>query len=365
MTRPAAAQTRSAPDRRVSLTPVAVALLPIGFVSRPGDDALYVVEKPGRVRALRGGLLAPELVLDITGRVSFEIERGLLSIAFADRDPTKMWVVYTARSGTWTLSEFAFVDGRADAASERILLTIPKRTNVHHGGALVFDEEGLLLISIGDGGPNGDPANKAQRLDVLEGKVLRIDPFTRTGSLPYGIPPTNPFAASAPRATPRAEIVAYGLRNPWRMTHDPVTGSVWIGDVGQSRFEEINVLRLGPKAVNFGWRFREGAAAFSGERPPGVVDPVHSYAHAKGRCAVVMGPVYRGTRLAGLTGAALFGDFCSGEIRALVPDQSATTYAAVSLGAKTPELASFGTDWSGEVYVVSKSGTISRLDPPR
>ena len=349
----------------LQLTAVAKAQLPIGFVSRPGTDLLYVVEKPGRIRLLRNGLLDPDPVLDISDRVSFLVERGLLSVAFTAKDPSKLWVVYTDRAGTWRLSEFPLVNERADRAAERNLIAIAKKTNIHHGGALAFDAEGRLYVSVGDGGPAGDPANKAQRLNVLEGKILRIDPLGRTGSLPYAIPQDNPFATPSLAAVPpRPEIIAYGLRNPWRMTLDAATGQVWIGDVGQSRTEELDVFSPASQAVNFGWRLREGFDSFRGARPPGSVEPVFAYPHASGRCAVIAGPVYRGTRIDGLQGWALFGDFCSGEVRALVPtDAGRSQFRVVDLALKTTELASFGVDSSGELYVVSKTGTIFRIDP--
>ena len=155
----------------IRLTAVAKAQLPIALVAGPRDEVLYIVEKPGRIRALRDGLLDPVPVLDISERVSFAIERGLLSVAFSPKDPTKLWVVYTDRAGTWRLSEFPFIGGRADAAAERNLISIKKSTSIHHGGSLAFDADGRLYISVGDGGPGGDPTNKAQRLDVLEAEV--------------------------------------------------------------------------------------------------------------------------------------------------------------------------------------------------
>jgi glucose/arabinose dehydrogenase len=221
------------------------------------------------------------------------------------------------------------------------------------------------LIGIGDGGGSGDPQNNAQRPDVLLGKVLRIIPDV-TGGKPYGIPKDNPFysASNTPQLSgnqkpPRQEVFAYGLRNPWRISVDLATGDVWVPDVGQSSFEEINRIGKGTVAPNFGWRNREGKSGYkNGARPDGALDPVYDYPHADGRCAVVGGFVYHGKALASLSGWYLFADVCSGQIMALDPRNK---WRATSLGAVLTYPTAFAEGPDGEPWLMSFEGPIGRL----
>jgi glucose/arabinose dehydrogenase len=356
---------------RVRLTAVAVANQPVGVVTRSGDAALYVIEKAGKIRVIRDGVLAPDPVIDLSTRVSSVNENGMLGLAFpAGPDAGSLAVLYLLYVDTnrnLTVSEFPFDGTQADATRERVLLRLTKRTDEHNAGTLLTTPDGLLWIAVGDGGPAGDPQNNAQRLDRLFGKVLRIDPRTPSDGLPYSIPPSNPYArvatglsARTPRNAKR-EIWAYGLRNPWGISVDGVTGDVWIPDVGESSVEEINRVAPAQVPANLGWKMREGRSSFSGGKPIGALDPVYDYPHRDGRCAVIGGSVYRGAAMPALVGAYVFADVCSGRINALVPDGS--RWRAVSLGPRLSYVTGFGVDGSGEMYATALEGGVVRLSP--
>ncbi len=356
-----------AADVTVKVTEFARAEQPVAFAMRADDPTMFIVEKQGRIRAIRNGAVEPTPVLDIVSRVDSTNERGLLGLAFAPERNDVLYVDYTDKKGTVFISEVPF-DGRtADIARERVLLQIPKPFNEHNAGTLSFDRNGLLYVAIGDGGSSGDPKGNAQRVDVLLGKILRIDPRA-TASAAYAIPPTNPFATGRVSVgtlgggkAARAEVLAYGLRNPWRASVDAATGDVWVPDVGESDVEEINRIPAGTGGQNFGWNMRQGRAQFKGPRPKGAVDPIVDYPHADGRCAVVGGGVYRGTQLAPLVGRYVFGDVCSGRIQVLDGTTPGTGRIA-DLGAKVSYLTAFGTTNSGELIALSLEGGIYRLE---
>jgi glucose/arabinose dehydrogenase len=344
---------------------------PTVLAIRPADKVVYIAEKTGRVRPLINGKVGAP-VLDLSSVVSTTNEQGLLGLVFHPRDSTKMYVDYTDKKGAVVVAEFTTnepVAGQAVAVngnSQRVLLRISKPFNEHNAGTLVFDKTGALLIAIGDGGGSGDPQNNGQRTDVLLGKVLRILP-TATEGKPYGIPSDNPFAASSSKPKlggnqkpPRPEIFAFGLRNPWRISIDLPTGDVWVPDVGQASVEEINRIPQGVGGQNFGWRNREGKSIYKGAKPPGAVDPVHAYAHADKRCAVVGGYVYRGKGLPALVGWYLFADVCSGEVMALNPRDK---WRASSLGVILSYPTAFGEGADGEPWLLSFEGAIARLAP--
>ncbi len=207
-------------------------------------------------------------------------------------------------------------NGVANVASRRVLLVIPHHTfSNHNGGNLVIGPDGMLYIGTGDGGGGGDTLHNGQNLDSLLGKILRIDP-RKNGSKPYSIPPGNPFAGQPGR---RGAIWMYGLRNPWRFSFDRKTHDMWIGDVGQDQWEEIDFASAGRGGINWGWNLREGKHAYNGgARPPGAHDPIWERSHGAGDCAIIGGYVYRGSAITSLAGAYLYGDECTGEIRALV-----------------------------------------------
>lgn len=357
---PTAARPVALADVRVRLTPVATLEQPLAMAQRSGDDAFYVAGKRGRVRAVRGGQVGAEPVLDLSGEVSTGSEQGLLGIAFSP-DGGLLYASFTDRAGDSRLWEFAFRDGKADRATQRELLFQDQPFANHNGGQITFGPDGMLYVFFGDGGSANDPMNNGQRLDTWLGKILRINPQP-SGSEPYAVPSDNPFVG---RAGARAEIWAYGLRNPWRSSWDRMTGDQWIGDVGQNALEEIDFCpKDAARGANFGW------AAFEGTRrnstyvlppPAEPVPPVYEYELTGGNCAVTGGYVYRGTRVPGLQGAYLFADFCVGEIMALRYEGGRVVERA-SLGLQTDQLASFGEDRDGELYVLSLAGGFFRID---
>jgi glucose/arabinose dehydrogenase len=320
------------------------------------DTTLYVGERAGRVRAIRDGELDPTPLLDLTDQVVVEGEGGLLAVAVAP-DGGHLYVSFTDQRHAVRLIEVAVDGDGVDPDSRRDVLTIRQPSTRHHGGNIVFGPDGLLWFGVGDGSPGGDPANAAQSLGVLSGKLLRLDP-TPAGGKGYTVPATNPFVN---RKGARPEIWAYGLRNPWRFSFDRATRDLWIGDVGQYIVEEIDAIGLRRSAgANFGWRRLEGSRRFSGSPPPNAVPPVYEYYHRNGRCAVVGGYVYRGTQIRGLQGAYLYGDVCEGRIRALARARGKPLRHR-DLGLRLPGLVSFAESQDGELYALSLSHGIHRL----
>jgi glucose/arabinose dehydrogenase len=288
--------------------------------------------------------------------VVVEGEGGLLGVAVAP-DGRHLYVSFTDQEHAVRLVEVTLDPDGVDPDSRRDVLTIQQPSTRHHGGNLVFGPDGLLWLGVGDGSPGGDPANAAQSLGVLSGKLLRLDP-TPTGPKGYKVPATNPFVN---REGARPEIWAYGLRNPWRFSFDRATGDLWIGDVGQYIIEEIDVIGLRrSRGANFGWRRLEGSRRFNGSPPPGAVPPVHEYAHRNGRCAVIGGHVYRGTQIRGLQGAYVYGDVCDGRIRALARPRGKPVRHR-DLGLQLPGLVSFAENRAGELYALSLAGGVYRL----
>lgn len=329
---------------------------PIALAVRAGDDAVYVAEKGGVVKALRSGATDPTPVLDLSGQVSTGSEQGLLGLVFSP-DGSRLFVDYTDTAGDSRVVEYAFSAGRADTSTRRELLLVQQPFSNHNGGHVVFGPDGFLYIGLGDGGSAGDPQGNGQRLDTLLGKILRIDPRP-DGNAPYSIPPGNPFAS---RQGARPEIWAYGLRNPWRFTFDRETGALWIGDVGQAAIEEIDAVEASAGGgQNYGWNRLEGTRRFAGSAPPGSVAPVHEYSHEGGNCSVTGGYVYRGTRIPALRGSYVFADYCKGELRALVLGGSGLR--SVVLGPTLDAVSSFGQDADGELFVLSLVAGLHRLE---
>ncbi|GIV01124.1 MAG: hypothetical protein KatS3mg014_2739 [Actinomycetota bacterium] len=340
---------------RLGLERVAVLDQPVAMAVRAGDDALYVAEKPGRVVALGD---EPRVVLDLTGRVSTGSEQGLLGLAFSP-DGRFLYVDLTDPAGDTRILEYRVGPDGPDPASEREVLRVDQPYANHNGGQLVFGPDGYLYVGLGDGGSAGDPEGRAQSLGTLLGKILRISPRPE-GGRPYGIPPDNPFVG-VPGARP--EIWAYGLRNPWRFSFDRATGELWIGDVGQGSWEEIDVLEPGRGGANLGWDLLEGSHPFEGSGGDArTVMPVYEYPHDGAVCAVTGGYVYRGEAIPALRGAYVFGDFCGGALEAIaLREGRAPTHR--ELGPVVPNLASFGEDAAGELYALSLAGPVYRLVP--
>jgi glucose/arabinose dehydrogenase len=355
----------------IVLTPVASGLSSPLLVTHAGDGSnrLFVVEQTGRIRIVKGGDLQAAAFIDISRSVSRGGEQGLLGLAFhpSFESNRKLYLSYTDLNGTSVIREYTTLASnpdRVDGGSGRTLLRVKQPYDNHNGGHIAFGPDGLLYIGLGDGGSAGDPGNRAQNRNTLLGKLLRIDVNRRTGTLPYGIPATNPYVGR----TGLDQIWAFGLRNPWRFSFDRVTGDLWIGDVGQGAWEEINRSlatsgRNAGRAANYGWRVMEGAHCYSpssGCSRTGKILPVTEYSHGGGRCSVTGGYVYRGTTYPDLVGAYLFADYCSGEIwfidrgasRGVKPTRAIDTSSRVT---------SFGEDEAGELYVTSAEGALYRL----
>ncbi len=326
------------------------------YVAPAGDGSgrLFVVEQPGRIRIVKQGRLLAPPFLDIADRVRHAGEQGLLGLAFhpAYAQNGRFFVNFVRRSdGVTVIAEFR-VSSNPDIAqkNERQLLIVAQPYPNHKGGMVEFGPDGFLYIALGDGGAGGDPGNRGQNRNELLGKLLRIDVDRGT---PYAIPNDNPFAAGGGRP----EIFAYGLRNPWRFSFDRQTGELWAADVGQNEWEEIDVVKRGG---NYGWRLMEGAHCFlprDGCARDGLIPPVAEYGHDKGRCSITGGYVYRGSRLPALRGAYIYGDYCSGEIFALAEGRQ---HVLLKTGL---QIASFGQDRDGELYVVDHGGSIHRIVP--
>jgi glucose/arabinose dehydrogenase len=298
-------------------------------------------------------------VLDLSDEVSFGGEQGLLGIAFSP-DGGSLYADYTDTGGNTRLIRFRVRAGGGIDPTPRELLFVEQPFSNHNGGAIAFGPDGNLYVALGDGGAAGDPSGNAQSLSTLLGKLLRISPEP-TGARPYTIPADNPFVGND---AARPEIWAYGLRNPWRFSFDRQTGDLWIGDVGQDAFEEVDVeLEGSAGGSDFGWDRFEGTHRFEGDADRrDTVLPVYEYAHDGSVCAVTGGYVYRGEAIPSLQGAYVFGDFCSGRLEALrLGDGDAS--GPVSLGPVVPNLASFGEDADGELYALSLSGVVYRLVP--
>jgi len=324
---------------------------------RPGDDGIYITERPGRIRVVRDGRV--RTVLDWRKRTKHGNEQGMLGLAFS-RDGSHLFVYYIGKGDEHSHLDAWRMDGDAveEGSRRRILLVKQPEDNVHKGGQLAVDEEGLLYLALGDGGPSDNPPMTSQQLGTLLGKIVRIQP-TPDRRRPYRIPDDNPFVG---RKGARGEIFAMGLRNPWRFSFDRETGDLWVADVGRYIIEEINALRPRRAAgANFGWPHYEGTSRQRGGGPDDMVAPLHTYPHDD-RCAVIGGYVYRGTALRNLRGAYVYGDFCDGRVRALVRDRGRVTQDRV-LGRAVPGMTSFGEDADGELYVLSLEGGLQRIVP--
>jgi glucose/arabinose dehydrogenase len=335
---------------QLGLVPVAGGLSqPVAVAWRHSDPRMYVVEKVGRVRLVNtNGSLVSQPVLDLTGSVAQGSEQGLLGATFSP-DGTSLVVDYTGTTGNIEVDEYTMLGDVADTTTRRVLLTIPHSTYPNHnGGEVIFGPDGKLYIGVGDGGGAGDPLGNAQNLASLLGKILRINPDST-------IPGDNPFVGDV---GVRPEIWMYGLRNPWRFSFDRQTGQLWVGDVGQDLYEEVDA---GVAGGNYGWNLREGFHPYNGGAdPPGAVDPLFEEAHSDGWCAIVGGYVYRGSAIPGLQGTYIFGDDCRTSIVG-VSESGGVVGAQHDLGVNVSQLSSFGEDPSGELYLLSLTGTVYKL----
>jgi len=348
----------------VVLQPIASGLDQPVALTHAGDTRLFITQQTGTVLIYDALGIRPTPFLDIRSLVLSGGERGLLSVAFHPlyRDNGFFFVYYTNRNGDNNIARYKVSSADpnlADPASGVILLTIPHPTYANHnGGQLQFGPDGYLYIGTGDGGSAGDPNNHAQDLTQLLGKLLRIDV---NHGLPYTIPPSNPFLA---HDGARTEIWAYGLRNPWRFSFDRSTGDLWIGDVGQDAFEEVDLqpaTSIGGE--NYGWRKMEGFHCYNPATncaDPSFTMPILEYSHAQGACSISGGYRYRGTQIPSLAGAYLYGDYCIGTIWSATPNGASWT--TKTLLTSTLRISSFGEDVSGELYVLDVArGIVYRI----
>ena len=352
-------------DQQVRLVEVASGLTsPVHVTAPPGDARLFIVEQPGRIRVVEGGALLPTPFLDITAKVSCCGERGLLSVAFhpSYAQTGELFVNYTDRAGHTRVERYrvsAADRNRADAASAELVIGVDQPFANHNGGQLAFGPDGMLYIGMGDGGSGGDPQGHGQNPRTLLGDLLRLDV---DGARPYAIPAGNPFVG---RTDARPEIWATGLRNPWRFSFDRAAGLLYVADVGQNQWEEINVVPVTQAGANYGWNVMEGAHCFSpssGCSQSGLILPVLEYSHSEG-CSVTGGFVYRGQSLPGLRGHYFYGDFCQGWIRSFrYANGQAADRREWALGS-VGNILSFGEDAAGELYVASAGGRVYRLAP--
>lgn len=345
--------------------------------ARDGSNRLFVVEQGGRIKVLQPGGTMPTVFLDITAQVLSGGEQGLLGLAFHPNYPTngRFFVNYTRRpDGATVIAEYRVSAGDPNLGdpAETPLLVVPQPFANHNGGMIEFGPDRFLYIGMGDGGSGNDPGNRAQNLDDLLGKLLRIDVDRPNGLVPYSSPADNPFVGQTPG---RDEIFAVGLRNPFRFSFDRATGQLYVGDVGQGAREEIDIVTRGG---NYGWRVFEGTLCTNLD-PASCVStnfdfPIAEYDHSVGRCAAIGGYVYRGTTGAVLAGAYLYGDLCTGEIFQLLPPASGGAQSMLLDTALNGALSSFGEDEAGEIYVVGNGGTVDRIvavpssgggEPPR
>ncbi|HWS48402.1 MAG TPA: PQQ-dependent sugar dehydrogenase [Acidimicrobiia bacterium] len=341
----------------LALTPVATGLArPVAAAWRKGDSRMYVVQQAGSIVIVNSdGTTSPTPVLSLSG-LGTANEQGLLGLAFSS-DGAKLYVDFVTADGNIHVGEYTMAGDVADTSTYRELLAIPHPVNLnHYGGEVAFGPDGDLYIGTGDGGGAGDPAGNAQNTDVLLGKILRIDP-TPSNGMPYTIPPDNPFVR---QAGTRPEIWMYGLRNPWRYSFDSQTGDMWIGDVGESSYEEVDLATAGQGGQNYGWNLREGFHQYLGPEPTGAVDPLFEEAHTNGWCALIGGYVYRGSAIANLNGAYVFGDLCRARLVGVVQSAGQVLQQA-DLGVSVSKLSSFAQDPNGEIYAISLSGTIYQL----
>jgi len=326
---------------------------PVDLAWRAHDDRIYVAEQGGRIRII-GSNGRPTATPVLSLSVSHGNEQGLLGLVFSP-DGTKLYVDYTDTKGDSHVDEYTMRGDVADPSTRREILFQQQPFPNHNGGEVTIGPDDMLYIGFGDGGGGGDPFGNAQNLHSWLGKILRVDP-TASGSPPYSVPADNPFVT---RSGARAEIWMYGLRNPWRFSFDRANGDVWIGDVGQSLYEEIDYGKAGERGINWGWNAREGFHPYKRASAPGARDPIIETSHADGNCAIVGGYVYRGNAIPLLWGTYLYGDNCNPSLVG-VRAQNGRVLQTRELG-QIDQLTSFGEDPSGELYAASREGTIYRL----
>jgi glucose/arabinose dehydrogenase len=343
-------------SQNLSLAPVIKGLKEPTLVAWPPDGSkrMFVLERAGRIRvADANGTLHPTPLLDISDNTSLGVEEGLIGLAF---DPNYsqngyMYIDYTANDLSVNVVRYTLTPGQdqVDPSTAMTVMSIPKRAPTHNGGTLAFGPDGYLYISIGD----DEASEEAQTTSSIFGKILRIDVDS---AQPYAIPPTNPFV-DTPGARP--EIWSYGFRNPWRFSFDRATGDMWIGDVGDAKWEEVDMQPADSHGgENYGWPFLEGFECTNPDhcQDPGLVPPLVTYGHNM-TCAIMGGYVYHGPSVPAFSGKYIFGDLCTGGVFTMTGDAQ-QGWTRVELGFSPIKIDSFAEDPAGDVYVSDMQGGV-------
>lgn len=340
------------------------------YLTSAGDDSgrLFILEQAGIIRLIKNGVLQSTPFLDITGRVNQDIrggysERGLLGLAFHPQfaENGQFFVHYSDRRGGTVIARYHILADNPDAgdpASETIIFTHDQPFPNHNGGQIDFGLDGYLYIGLGDGGSAGDPLNSGQTPDSLLGKILRIDV---DGSAPYSVPADNPYNTVNAELAP--EVWALGLRNPYRFSFDRATGDLYIADVGQNQWEEVNFQPAdSPGGENYGWKIYEATRPYAnGPQPSNLVMPIAEYDHSNG-CSITGGYVYRGEAVPALQGVYLFSDWCSGKLWATYRDVNGA-WQTIPFGESARQITAFGQGDDGELYLVAYNGDILKFVP--
>ncbi len=353
----------------VGLQEVAAGLnFPLYLTAPPGDSRLFIVEKGGLIRIVKDGSLLPTPFLDLTPLVSTGGEQGLLGLAFDPAYATdgRFVVHYTDVNGNTTVATYRVSAGdpdQADPSSATVVLTAEQPFANHNGGQILFGPDGMLYIGLGDGGSGGDPGGRGQSLTDLLGDILRVDVASGTG---YTVPADNPFVG---RTDARPEVWSYGLRNPWRFTFDPATGDLYVADVGQNAWEEVDVVTAADGAgrgANFGWNVTEGRHCYASATCDLSLYtlPLVEYSHDNGACSITGGYVYRGAAIPALQGHYFYADYCQGWVRSFRLENGQAVdphqWPTLAPGGAVP---SFGQDAAGELYVMNSEGRVFRIVP--
>jgi glucose/arabinose dehydrogenase len=358
----------AAPDgSQYQLVEVASDLTRPVFLTHAGDGSgrVFIVEQNGRIHLMKDGSLLATPFLDVSSIISRDAsERGLLGLAFHPdfEQNGQFFINYTDRDGDTAVARYVVSTDNPEAAapeSAEIILSIHQPYANHNGGGIAFGPDSYLYIGMGDGGSAGDPQGNGQNPAALLGKMLRIDVNGTSEGKAYAVPADNPFVNNTELVP---EAWAMGLRNPWRFSFDRATGDLYIGDVGQNQYEEVNFQPAGSTGgENYGWNITEGTHPYSGGSiPEGLTDPFFEYRHSDGGCSVTGGYVYRGEALPDLQGVYLFGDYCSGTVWASYRDASGAWQTSVFM--ETPHrISSFGEDEAGEVYLIDHGGSVLRF----
>lgn len=332
-----------------------------------GTGRLFVLEQSGKIWILEDDARMPVPFLDVSALISPNAlsqrytEQGLLGLAFHPDYASSgaFFIYYTDLAGDTVVARYQVMPGQpylAEPSSGKIIFQLSQPYGNHNGGHIEFGPDGYLYIALGDGGAANDPLGAGQNRGMLLGSILRLDVDS---AFPYAIPPDNPFVDDA---AARDEIWAYGLRNVWRFSFDRATGDIYLADVGQNQWEEVNFQPASSRGgENYGWNVYEANTIFAGGSAPNHVAPFFAYSHSLG-CSVTGGDVYRGGTIAALQAAYLFGDYCTGRIWASWRDSS-LTWRTIELMKTNMAISSFGEDEAGEVYVIDYAGALYRFEP--